>query len=179
MSDWRTNFLQDRCHWTWQISKNWLHFLCPVIDLVVSAIHALPNINTIRPETWSYLCNKGELQLPVVRWWLGCSSSSFDMQGNQGFTLPPNLGDLGAEVTALDLSQCCLMGTWAVLMASHYNQLIVRIMIWIRFHSREYWRTYELDFDWSHRPSSRRYVSALCSNAWTLPPWWAKKYWSR
>ena len=132
--------------------------------------YALPGVYSIRSEAWSYSCNKGELQLPVVRWWLGRSSASFDMRGNQGFTLPSNLGDLTAEVTALDLSKCCLTGMWAVLATRGWKQLIVLFMIWIRLHSREYWRTFELDFDWSHRPSFRRWLKVLfLRNAGSLP----------
>ena len=40
----------------------------------------------------------------------GCDMS---LSGNTGFTLPSNIGELGDDITELDLSDCSLQGKFA------------------------------------------------------------------
>ena len=52
----------------------------------------------------------GELPLALIRMKAkGCHVVLF---GNKGFTLPSNIGELGDDITKLDLSSCSLQGTW-------------------------------------------------------------------
>ena len=39
----------------------------------------------------------------------GCD---IQLGGNTGFTLPSTIGELGGDITKLDLSQCSLQGEW-------------------------------------------------------------------
>ena len=53
----------------------------------------------------------GELPLELIRMKAkGCEVFLF---GNKGFTLPSNIGELGDDITELDLSECSLRGTGA------------------------------------------------------------------
>ena len=36
------------------------------------------------------------------------------LTGNKGFTLPPNIGELGGDITKLDLSNCSLTGPLSI-----------------------------------------------------------------
>ena len=50
----------------------------------------------------------GELPLEIIR----MKANGFDVAlgGNKGFTLPSNIGELGDDITKLDLSNCSLTG---------------------------------------------------------------------
>ena len=54
----------------------------------------------------------GELPLEIIRMKAkGVEVSLFDnAYGNAGFTLPSNIGELGGDITKLDLSNCSLTG---------------------------------------------------------------------
>ena len=54
----------------------------------------------------------GELPLELIRMKAkGCYVSLSDNE--PGFTLPSNIGELGDDITELDLSNCSLQGPWS------------------------------------------------------------------
>ena len=55
------------------------------------------------------LCT-GELPLELIRMKAKGSRYSIGLGGNKGFTLPSNIGELGDDITELDLSNCSLEG---------------------------------------------------------------------
>ena len=50
----------------------------------------------------------GELPLEVIR--MKANGVFVGLGGNMGFTLPSNIGELGYNITKLDLSSCSLTG---------------------------------------------------------------------
>ena len=55
----------------------------------------------------------GELPLAIIR--MKAKGTTVTLSGNTGFTLPVNIGELGDEITKLDLSNCSLTGAlWYV-----------------------------------------------------------------
>ena len=50
------------------------------------------------------------LPLALIR--MKAKGSSVNLAGNTGFTLPSNIGELGSDITTLDLSNCSLRGAW-------------------------------------------------------------------
>ena len=58
----------------------------------------------------------GELPLEIIRMKAkGVEVSLFDnAYGNAGFTLPSNIGELGDDITQLDLSHCSLKGQLSI-----------------------------------------------------------------
>ena len=50
----------------------------------------------------------GELPLGIIR--MKANGVSVELDGNMGFTLPSNIGELGDDITKLDLSSCSLTG---------------------------------------------------------------------
>ena len=53
----------------------------------------------------------GELPLALIR--IKAKGCKVSLHGNTGFTLPSNIGELGDDVTKLDLSDCLLQGKFA------------------------------------------------------------------
>ena len=53
---------------------------------------------------------KGELPLEIIRMRAKDIIPRFGLNGNKGFTLPSNIGELGDDITKLDLSNCSLAG---------------------------------------------------------------------
>ena len=53
------------------------------------------------------LCT-GELPLEIIR--MKAKGVNVRLVGNIGFTLPSNIGELGDDITKLDLSYCSLTG---------------------------------------------------------------------
>ena len=51
----------------------------------------------------------GELPLELIR--MKAKGCRVILSGNKGFTLPSNIGELGDDITQLDLSNCSLEGT--------------------------------------------------------------------
>ena len=51
---------------------------------------------------------KGELPLAIIR--MKAKGTAVDLSGNTGFTLPANIGELGDEITELNLYNCSLTG---------------------------------------------------------------------
>ena len=71
---------------------------------VPSYHHPTPNLNQIA-------CT-GELPLSVIR--MKAKGCDVNLDGNDpGFTLPSNIGELGDDITKLDLSDCSLQGKFA------------------------------------------------------------------
>ena len=55
----------------------------------------------------------GELPLEIIR--MKAKGVAVNLSGNNGFTLPSNVGELGDDITMLNLSDCSLTGsehTW-------------------------------------------------------------------
>ena len=50
----------------------------------------------------------GELPLEIIR--MQAKGVEVFLSGNAGFTLPSNIGELGGDITKLDLSDCSLTG---------------------------------------------------------------------
>ena len=50
----------------------------------------------------------GELPLEIIR--MKAKGVQVDLSRNAGFTLPSNIGELGGDITKLDLSNCSLIG---------------------------------------------------------------------
>ena len=50
----------------------------------------------------------GELPLEIIR--MKAKGVQVDLSLNAGFTLPSNIGELGGDITKLDLSECSLTG---------------------------------------------------------------------
>ena len=67
----------------------------------------------MRALTCNHDCT-GELSLEIIRMKAkgiipgGCDTCG--LRGNKGFTLPSNIGELGDDITELDLSNCSLQG---------------------------------------------------------------------
>ena len=53
----------------------------------------------------------GELPLALIR--MKAKGCDMRLEGNKGFTLPSNIGELGDDITKLDLSDCSLEGKFA------------------------------------------------------------------
>ena len=51
----------------------------------------------------------GELPLELIR--MKAKGCEVGLSGNKGFTLPSNIGELGDDITKLDLSKCSLQGS--------------------------------------------------------------------
>ena len=51
----------------------------------------------------------GELPLELIR--MKAKGCRVQLSGNNGFTLPSNIGELGDDITKLDLSGCSLQGS--------------------------------------------------------------------
>ena len=51
----------------------------------------------------------GELSLELIR--MKAKGCEVNLDGNQGFTLPSNMGELGDDIVELDLSGCSLQGS--------------------------------------------------------------------
>ena len=52
----------------------------------------------------------GELPLALIR--MKAKGCDINLYNNKGFTLPGNIGELGDDITKLDLSSCSLQGKW-------------------------------------------------------------------
>ena len=52
----------------------------------------------------------GELPLEIIRMKANAVGVFVGLDGNMGFTLPSNIGELGDDITELDLSNCSLTG---------------------------------------------------------------------
>ena len=50
----------------------------------------------------------GELPIEIIR--MKAKGVEVDLSRNAGFTLPSNIGELGGDITKLDLSNCSLTG---------------------------------------------------------------------
>ena len=66
-----------------------------------------------RSEVTSRLCElcAGELPLALIR--MKAKGCNVSLGGNKGFTLPCNIGELGDDITKLDLSTCSLQGKFS------------------------------------------------------------------
>ena len=54
----------------------------------------------------------GELPLEIIR--MKAKGVTVELAGNTGFTLPSNIGELGDDITQLDLSNCPLTGPLSI-----------------------------------------------------------------
>ena len=54
------------------------------------------------------LSRAGELPLELIR--MKAKGCEVELRYNKGFTLPNNIGELGDDITQLDLSFCSLQG---------------------------------------------------------------------
>ena len=54
----------------------------------------------------------GELPLELIR--MKAKGCRVDLSGNKGFTLPSNIGELGDDITELNLSGCSLTGALGI-----------------------------------------------------------------
>ena len=57
---------------------------------------------------------KGELPLEIIRMKAKGIIPKLGLRGNKGFTLPLNIGELGDDITKLDLSYCSLTGPLSI-----------------------------------------------------------------
>ena len=55
------------------------------------------------------LCSTGELPLALIR--MKAKGCNVELYGNTGFTLPSLIGELGDDITKLNLSECSLQGS--------------------------------------------------------------------
>ena len=58
----------------------------------------------------------GELPLAFIRMKAKGIVGDYGLSGNAGFTLPANVGELGDDITKLDLRGCSLKGSDAVVL---------------------------------------------------------------
>ena len=65
---------------------------------------------------------KGELPLEIIRMKAKGIIPELGLRGNKGFTLPLNIGELGDDITKLDLSYCSLTGPLSI-RTERYNFL--------------------------------------------------------
>lgn len=77
--------------------------LSGLADFVATRLPALESLDLSRNKL------DGELPLELIR--RKVDGLDVGLKDNLGFTLPRNLGDLGADVTCLDLTDCSLRGT--------------------------------------------------------------------
>ena len=57
---------------------------------------------------------KGELPLEIIRMKAKGIIPKLGLHDNKGFTLPLNIGELGDDITKLDLSYCSLTGPLSI-----------------------------------------------------------------
>ena len=87
------------------------------LKLFVVAGNALTGPLSIRTErlrilTFVSLLFSGELSLEIIR--MKAKDLEVDLQANKGFTLPSNIGELGDDITKLNLSKCSLTGPLSI-----------------------------------------------------------------
>ena len=75
--------------------------------------HNLRGELSIRSERFNGSCSvvtscAGELPVEIIR--MKAKGVEVSLSGNAGFTLPSNIGELGDDITKLDLSNCSLTG---------------------------------------------------------------------
>ena len=86
---------------------------------VAPVLHKKANTECSRAFLWC-MRHAGELPLELIR--MKAKGCIVFLRGNEppaGFTLPSNIGELGNDITKLDLSNCSLRG--AVFMYDHIN----------------------------------------------------------
>ena len=64
---------------------------------------------SLHTRSLTIVIRTGELPLSIGR--LKAKGCEVNLDGNQGFTIPSNMGELGDDIVELDLSECSLQGS--------------------------------------------------------------------
>ena len=85
-----------------------------LFDVAGNALTGPLSIRTerLRILTFVSLLFSGELSLEIIR--MKAKDLEVDLQANKGFTLPSNIGELGDDITKLNLSKCSLTGPLSI-----------------------------------------------------------------
>ena len=79
---------------------------------------------SLKLSTW--YARTGELPLEIIRMKAKGIIPQLGLYGNKGFTLPLNIGELGDDITKLDLSDCSLTGPLRIRPTTRSSHLTCR-----------------------------------------------------